>query len=87
MAIADASDVGITVPGSQSQQQFYSAAGFALEPQSVVIVLRLRGEIGGKVVAAPVTVHSKPTCQTCGKVNRPTEQFCGRCGTALLIVA
>lgn len=79
-------DAGITVPGSVSNQQFQSASGFALETNSTVIVLQLRGEVGGKVVAAPVTVKSKPTCSTCGKANKAGMKFCGECGTALDLV-
>ena len=76
-------DAGITVPGSESNQQFYRTAGFQLESNSTVIVLQLRGEVGGVQVAAPVTVEQKPTCLTCGKINRATNRFCDQCGTAL----
>jgi hypothetical protein len=78
--------VGVTVAGSESKQQFYSTSGFALEPTSVVIVLRLRGEIGGKPVTIPVTVARKPICSTCGKAAKPNMQFCGACGTALALI-
>lgn len=77
---------GITVPGSESQQQFYSSSGFALEPQSVVLVLKLVGQVAGMPVEQPVTVDRKPECQTCGKVNKGDAQFCSRCGTALVLV-
>lgn len=80
------SDAGITVPGSQSQQQFYSTSGFAVEPQSTVLVLRLRGTIAGQPVVEPVTVAAKPICVTCGARNKAINQFCGRCGTALSII-
>jgi len=77
---------GITVPGSESNQQFHNAAGFPLESNSHVIVLQLRGEVGGVVVETPVTVERKPECSTCGKTNRPTNRFCDQCGTALRII-
>ena len=79
-------EAGITVPGSESNQQFYSAAGFPLETQSTVIVLQLRGEAGGVKATAPITVKSKPTCSTCGKVNKALSKFCADCGTALILI-
>lgn len=80
------SDVGITVPGSESHQQFVNVAGFPLESQSTVIVLQLRGEVGGVVVATPITVQHKPTCTTCGKVNKAMNKYCVECGTALILI-
>lgn len=80
------SDVGITVPGSHSSQQFHSASGFMLEPQSSVIVLRLRGEVAGQAVSSPVTVNAKPQCSTCGKANKAGSEFCAKCGTALVLI-
>jgi len=77
---------GITVPGSESSQHFYSASGFPLESNSHVIILQLRGEVGGVAVEVPVTVERKPECSTCGKTNRPTNKFCDQCGTALRII-
>lgn len=79
-------EAGITVPGSESHQQFVNVAGFPLESQSTVIVLQLRGEIGGVAVASPVTVQHKPTCTTCGKVNKAVNRFCSECGTALVLI-
>ncbi len=83
---APLNDTGITVPGSESHQQFWSAAGFPLEQTSTVIVLQLRGEVGGVTVVKPVTVKAKPKCSTCGKVNKATDKFCTECGTALLLI-
>lgn len=79
-------DAGITVPGSESNQSFYSASGFEVEPNSHVIVLQLRGEAGGTPVAAPVAVDLKPTCSICGKKNKSQDRFCGECGTALKLI-
>lgn len=79
-------DTGITVAGSESRQQFYASRGFEVEPNSAVIVLRLRGSVEGIPVAEPVTVDFKPTCTTCGKANPANSQFCGACGTALILV-
>lgn len=78
------SDAGITVPGSQSNQQFQSTFGFPLEPQSTVITLRLRGDIGGEPVVVPVTVKDVPVCRFCGLKGKAGLSFCGRCGAGLL---
>jgi hypothetical protein len=77
---------GITVPGSESNQTFTNAPSFSVHEQSEVLVLKLRGEVGGKRVEKPVTVKSKPKCQTCGKVNKATSKFCADCGTALTLL-
>jgi hypothetical protein len=79
-------DAGITVAGGESNQQFQWTAGFETQPGSEVLVLRLRGEVGGKKVAKDVTVKTKPTCTSCGKKNRPTVKFCADCGTALTLI-
>jgi len=84
--MASMNDAGITVPGSESNQQFYHSSGFPLESNSSVIVLQLRGEVGGVAVAAPVTVEQKPVCSTCGKTNRGANRFCDQCGTALHLI-
>ena len=84
--MASFNDAGITVPGSESSQHFHSASGFPLESNSTVIVLQLRGEVGGVAVEAPVTVERKPECSTCGKVNKAVNKFCSECGTALQLI-
>lgn len=78
------SDVGITVPGSISDQRFVPAEFFQTG-NSEVIVLRLRGHIGAKPVTSPITVKTQAVCSTCGKKSKP-GQFCQRCGTALEVV-
>jgi len=40
-----------------------------------------------KPVIAPITVKEKPKCQTCGKQNKATSNFCSACGTSLTIFA
>ena len=79
--VVPTSDVGITVEGSQSNQQFQNVWGFLIEPQSHVLVLRLRGEIGGQPVTHPVTVDTKKQCKTCGRSGK--GKFCDNCGTSL----
>jgi hypothetical protein len=79
-------DAGITVPGSESHQEFHHASGFQLESSSTVIILQLRGEVGGIAVETPVTVERKPECSSCGKSNKATNKFCSECGTALQLI-
>ena len=83
---APANDVGITVPGSMSNQKFATVQSFPLEDQKHVIVLQLKGETGDNKIIAPVTVKAKPKCVTCGKVNKATAKFCTNCGTSLELV-
>jgi hypothetical protein len=81
----DLTETGITVPGSESDQKFSWTTGFSTGP-SEVIVLRLRGIVGGKKAVKAVTVKMKPQCQTCGKTNKAGNKFCSKCGTALSII-
>jgi zinc-ribbon domain len=81
-------DVGITVPGSKSEQKFQTTYMGAMEAEKHTIVLKLLGETAdNKPVAKPVTVKHKPKCVTCGKQNKATAKFCTECGTALEIFA
>lgn len=83
----DQNETGITVPGSVSNQQFKQTSGFLRETEEHVMILKLLGETEqGKPVTQAVTVKSKPTCTTCGKVNKATAKFCSECGTSLQIV-
>lgn len=83
---APQSDVGITVAGDVSDQKFTTTSWFATDGVKHVMVMRVLGEVEGKEVAAPVTVKTKPTCSSCGKVNKATAKFCSECGTGLQIV-
>lgn len=78
---------GITVAGSESNQQFTTGAWFPTEAVSHTMVLKLVGEVKGTKVTKPVTVKAKPKCVTCGRVNKATNKFCAECGTALEIFA
>ena len=81
-------DVGITVPGSKSEQKFSNVYMGALENEKHTIVLKLLGEPpDNKPVVKPVTVKAKPKCVTCGKLNKANAKFCSECGTALEIFA
>ena len=77
-------DVGITVPGSKSNQKFQTAYIGALESTKHSMVFKL---LGGEAVKEAVTVKHKPKCVTCGKHNKATAKFCIECGTALEIFA
>ncbi len=80
-------DVGITVPGSISDQQFNVASWFPTETETHVIVLKILGQTSDNVqVTKPVTVRAKPSCGTCGRTNKATAKFCTECGTSLQIV-
>lgn len=83
-----ANEVGITVPGSKSEQKFQHVTMGALDPTVHSIVLKLIGDLGNnKPVMNPVTVAHKPKCTTCGKQNKAHAKFCVECGTALEIFA
>ena len=87
-ATMDWNDVGITVPGSKSEQKFQTVTMGALEAQTHTMVIKLLGELANnKPVLAPVTVKAKPKCVTCGHQNKATAKFCNKCGTALEIYA
>lgn len=79
-------DVGITVPGSISNQQFHTVEEFDLEAETEVIVLNLKGATESAKVEKPVTVQTKLKCSTCGTVNKSNAKFCRECGTGLQIV-
>ncbi len=79
-------DVGITVPGSISNQKFNEVSGFDVEVEEHIMVLRLSGFVEGKEVIQPITVKTKPKCTICGKQNKATAKFCIECGTALQII-
>jgi hypothetical protein len=83
---ASVNDIGITAPGSVSDQRFVSGAWFATESQSHVIVIHLRGEVADRRVSKPVTVQRKLSCVSCGLSNKSSSQFCSRCGTGLELV-
>lgn len=84
-AVPTSSDIGITVSGSLSSQQFYAAQDFETTGQSDVIVLHLRGKIAGAAVVEPVTVKTKLVCESCGRAEKSGTNFCSRCGTSLQI--
>ena len=83
---ASYNDVGITVPGSKSEQKFATASWFPVLSEKHSIVLKLLGETpDNKPVLQPVTVKAKPKCSSCGKMNKASSAFCSQCGTALTL--
>ena len=87
-ATMDWNDVGITVPGSRSEQKFQTVTMGTMEAEKHTMVLKLLGETpDNKPVLQPVTVERKPECVTCGKKNKAHAKFCVECGTSLEIFA
>lgn len=76
-------DKGITVPGSESNQSFTTTTMRELEPNSDVIIIRLRGKNGSNFIQAPIMVNTKIECPICGKMNKSNVKFCSNCGTYL----
>jgi len=74
---------GITVKGSDVQQDFSSEYTNTLESTSTVITLCLKGYKEEKVVKKPIFTNTIYVCPTCGKHNKNLDKFCGRCGTRL----
>jgi hypothetical protein len=81
-------DIGITVPGSQSNQRFSTTTMGVMELEKHSIVLKLLGETpDNKPVLQPINVKMKSRCITCNKLNKANAKFCNECGTALEIFA
>jgi hypothetical protein len=76
-------DEGITVKGEETNQRFVSVIIGELE-DSKVIVIRLKGTNDkGGIIAKPINVNEKITCETCGRSQDSINKFCGNCGTSL----
>jgi hypothetical protein len=74
---------GITVKGSECNQNFHYTSVGQLEA-SKVIVIQLKGltESGGDI-KDPITVQKKLVCSSCGKSSTSSFKFCPNCGTFL----
>lgn len=84
----DTNFVGITVPGSISEQKFINGYIGSLESTKHSMVIKLLGENNeNKPISKPVTVDIKPKCVTCQKINKASNKFCSSCGTSLQILA
>jgi hypothetical protein len=87
-ATMDWNDVGITVPGSKSEQKFSTVHMGTMELEKHNMVIRILGETpNNRPVEKPVTVKAKQKCDTCGHTNKATAKFCNKCGTALEVYA
>lgn len=77
-------DEGITVKGSEVDQNFNYGYVNQLEDQEKIIILILKGYTdNNRIVKEPVTVGLKYECFTCGKKHSFAERFCSNCGTFL----
>lgn len=78
---------GITVKGSQTNVKYKNVYLKEMEEQKHVMVLKITGykedKKQGKVVKA-VTTKQKIECETCGKKNKSSNNFCENCGTSLV---
>ena len=74
----DDNENGITVKGTEVNQNFQYGYINTLESESHVICLRLKGG-----VKKPVTVKTKKRCEICGKKNTSKNKFCFNCGNNL----
>jgi len=79
------SDAGITVKGSSSSQEFSTTSMGEMESVEHSMVIQLKGALGGEVVETPILVKTKVKCDTCGRVSFAGTNFCGNCGTSLVI--
>ena len=82
-----ANEVGVTAPGSVSDQSFVEGEHFPLEAEKIVFVLQILGETeDNRPVHKPVTVKTRPQCSQCGTFNHFGAKFCRECGASLQIV-
>lgn len=77
------SDIGITVPGQETRQDFTTGTIGRLESFPYSIILHLKGEIKRNKIRKPITVKTKVTCPTCGHRWRSSMKYCGNCSTSL----
>ena len=85
---ATKAEVGITAPGSVSNQEFNNVSTFDLESQKYVMIMRLLGQHQhqGKYVTNTVTTRTRSACVTCGHFSKSNAKFCPECGTSLQII-
>jgi len=76
-------DLGITVKGSEINQQF-NYAGIGETDPAEVIIIQLRGtSVKGTSVKKPIMAQVKLTCSSCGIKSKSSYKFCPNCGTFL----
>lgn len=76
-------DDGITVKGSEINQNFTYGNIGTLEESNVMIIHLCGEKINGTVVSKPITVKTRLRCKTCGTFSRSNAKFCRNCGTFL----
>jgi hypothetical protein len=76
---------GITVNGSKRDDISYReiSVNDELEPNKSVIIFKLKGGKGEKLITAAKLTRTKQKCPTCGVSNSSNNKFCGNCGTGL----
>jgi len=76
-------EMGITVKGSEVNQDFQYVSMGDTDP-SEVIIIHLKGtDSQGQVVQKPIAVKTKLTCSSCGQKSKSSFKFCPNCGTFL----
>jgi hypothetical protein len=84
LSSAPAEEEGITVKGSETDQDFSRGYVDTLETQSTVITIRLIGVTEDRVkIKKSIYVKTKVECETCGKFWKSNVNFCPNCGTKL----
>jgi len=84
LTLGNTNEDGITVKGTEINQEFNRGYTRELESQSHVITLKIKGFVSDKKkVKAPLFVNDKPICGTCGEKNDSTHKYCKNCGTFL----
>lgn len=77
-------DEGITVKGHEINQQFrYGSIGELDPPEAIIIRMKGIDDTFGVAIQAPLTIQSKLTCSSCGKIFKSSFKYCPNCGTYL----
>jgi hypothetical protein len=76
---------GITVPGSETNQQFQSTTVGSIEDHGVIIIQLKGTDKFDEPVSVPLTVQSKIECPTCGTKSKSGTKYCPECGTNIQI--
>ena len=78
-----AKDEGITVKGSQINQDFRYGSVGALEDSKVIIIKLCGLTESGVQIKKSLSVRNKITCPSCGKKSKSSAKYCSRCATFL----
>jgi hypothetical protein len=80
---APAENEGITVKGSDVNQQFYSTYVGEMENRPTVMSLKMFGISKDNLTGKPIYTKDKKVCPTCGEKNKYYNKCCSCCGTRL----